>query len=48
MKKYIHTAQMCKPKLTDKAAEYITEKYAELRSVDDSNSMEDKERVRGI
>ncbi|KAL3087996.1 hypothetical protein niasHT_026417 [Heterodera trifolii] len=34
MRKYIHTARDVKPKLTDEASIFISERYAELRSTD--------------
>ncbi|VDM37552.1 unnamed protein product [Toxocara canis] len=43
MRKYIHMAKAVKPKLTEEAAAYISECYAELRSFDTSKT--DQERT---
>uniref|UniRef100_A0A915B2R2 DNA replication licensing factor MCM3 n=1 Tax=Parascaris univalens TaxID=6257 RepID=A0A915B2R2_PARUN len=43
MRKYIHMAKAVKPKLTEEAAAYISECYAELRSFDTSKT--DRERT---
>lgn len=43
VRKYIHMAKAVKPKLTEEAAEYISDCYAELRSFDTSKA--DRERT---
>lgn len=43
MRKYIHMAKAIKPKLTQAASEYISERYSELRSVDLTRT--DRDRV---
>lgn len=43
MRKYIHMAKAIKPQLSEEASDYISERYSDLRSTD--NSLEDRERV---